>query len=115
MQEKLLRSPYFAQMHRLEDQSLLFAFELRIYKDDFAKFGAGKYSQLSVTTKTAIQEYYGLGTAEWAYMETYIKPENFFAHYTELLEDVTEAELRVVGELCDPPDVTRETLMILSH
>jgi hypothetical protein len=78
------------------------------FERDWGRFLDGRYSQLSPHLKERIRYYYGPNSGEYAYMETYIYPEQFFGVYAYLL-NVDEAIIRQVGELCNVYDLDQET------
>ena len=45
------------------------------------------------------------------YIDSFLNPDKYFKHYAEMI-NVKEKLLREVGELCDPPNIERETLII---
>ncbi|GAB4052801.1 hypothetical protein [Spirosoma litoris] len=110
MNELLLKHPYLADMYLLDDAKLAFVFDLSEYGSDIDLFWEGKYSKLSPFCKIMVRNFYGIGTPEWAYMESFLEPEKHFVTYAALIE-VEEAVLRATGELCDPPNHIKETLL----
>jgi hypothetical protein len=83
-------------------------YDMTSFERDWGRFLDGRYSQLSPHLKERIRYYYGPNSGEYAYMETFIYPEQFFGVYAFLL-DVDEAIIRQVGELCNVYDLDRET------
>ena len=70
----------------------------------------GKYSKLSSNIKSKILKFFDKHSGNYAYMYSYLMPEKHFAEYSEIL-NVEEEFLRKVGELCNKPDLKKETLV----
>jgi hypothetical protein len=88
----------------------VFDFSIPTILEDFDMFIAGKYSKFSNSTKKLITAYYGIHTAEWVYIESYIHPKKYFKLYADLLG--TEVEiLEETGELCEKPNFEKETYL----
>ena len=88
----------------------LYIFNFEVYKDDWDTFLTGRYSQLSPELKSMIKNYYGDGTKEYEYIDTYLFPNKYFDLYSQLL-DVRREHIEQVGELCDQYDLEKETLI----
>jgi hypothetical protein len=86
----------------------IFSFE-NFHKEDYDAFVRGQYSKFSGEARKKITDFYGKHTPEWAYVESFIFPERYFANYAEIL-DVNEDLLREIGELCEKPDELKENL-----
>lgn len=106
----LLENPLFLEKLEIEKHNI-YIFDFNIYQADWFNFILGKYSKLSNVLKRAIKQYYGINSAEYAYMDTYLHPEEYFEEYATLL-DVEIENLKQNGELCDPCDIEKETLKI---
>lgn len=106
----LLENPLFLEKLEVENYSI-YIFDYNIYDKDWFNFIMGKYSKLSSVLKRAIKQYYGINSAEYAYMDTYLHPIEYFEEYATLL-DVDIEDLKKTGELCDPCDIEKETLKI---
>lgn len=110
--EVLLKHPFFHKLCLTENESVLACvFDLTLFRSDMQAFLAGRYSLLSARAKTRIREHFGIGSTEWAYMETYISPTRHFEHYANLL-DIDVRVLKAGGELCDPYNPERELFSI---
>lgn len=72
----------------------------------------GKYSKLNEKLKRKILNYFDKNSGNYAYVKSYLYPEDFFNDYAILL-NVDNEILETVGELCDKPDLEKETLRIL--
>ncbi len=109
-QHFLLENPLFSEKIITKDY-YIYVFDYSIYINDWFNFLLGRYSKLSNVLKRAIKQYYGINSAEYAYMDTYLYPEEYFEEYATLL-DVDEKDIKSTGELCDPCDIEKETLKI---
>jgi hypothetical protein len=74
-------------------------------------FVVGAYSKFSSNGKRFLSDYYGIHTAEWVYIESYIFPKKYFKQYAEILE-VDVKILQEVGELCDKYNEEKETFKL---
>lgn len=92
-----------------EENSVVYVFDFDTpdLKDDFDNFIIGKYSQFSKEGKKRITDYYGIQTAEWVYIESYIHPKKYFKTYAKILSHPIE-ELQKVGELCNKYNSEKE-------
>lgn len=106
----LLSNPLFLEKVELKDECL-YIFSLEIYETDYFNFVLGKYSKFSSVLKKAIRDYFGEKSQEYSYIETYLHPDKFYERYSELL-DIDLETLKNIGELCNPPDVDKETLKL---
>ena len=75
-------------------------------------FIKGKYSKISTKSKNLILNFFDKNSGNYKYIEGYLFPDAHFSNYAELL-DVDFELLEKVGELCDKPDLEKETLTIL--
>lgn len=95
----------------LDDDRIMYVFDLSSVKEDYDAFINGKYSQYSQTSRKILMDYYGVHTPEWVYIESYLFPDKYFKQYAQIL-DVEESFLKHVGELCDRYDEARETCTV---
>ena len=96
----------------VDDQTVIYVFDLNTVAADFKTFLNGKYSKLSANAKKMITDYYGIHTPEWVYIESFIFPKKYFKQYAQILE-VDETILKEGGELCNKYDPKKETCTIL--
>ena len=68
--------------------------------------------KLNEKLKRKILNYFDKNSGNYAYVKSYLYPEDFFNDYAILL-NVDNEMLEKVGELCDKPDLEKETLTIL--
>jgi hypothetical protein len=109
-EQMLITNPLFDRILEVDGYKL-YIFDLKVYESDWFNFLLGKYSKLSSTMKRAIKLYYGENSAEYKYMDSYLHPEKYFDDYAKIL-DVDVKELKKIGELCDPCDLDKETLVV---
>lgn len=109
-QNMLVENPLFIEKIVIENYTV-YTFDYNIYQTDWFNFIMGKYSKLSNVLKKAIKSYYGDGSSEYKYIDTYLHPKEYFDEYADLL-DVNVEALKSIGELCDACDMEKETLKI---
>lgn len=108
--KELLNNEYF--MDRFEnDKYYVYVFNLSHLKSSYNYFLAGKYSKFSEEAKLPILDYYSNGDSMTEYIESYLYPELYYDEYSKIL-DISEGDLEQVTELCDKPDLKKETLTL---
>lgn len=112
--DSLVQSPMFDEIHDIGDGQVAMSFDLHCIQDDYIKVITGQYSKLSNLLKNKIREFYGHDSPEWIYMESFLFPEKYIKLYSEILA-VDEEHIRFTGELCDLPDLEKETLKPKSY
>ena len=117
-EKKLLGSPLFNDCRELEDDTMLYIFDLEDYTEDWLNFISGKYSQLGSDVKKAIRDHYGIKSPNYAFIGTYLYPEKHYDTYAKFLtvnpndyQDMLKL-IESVGELCDKPNFKKEHLKI---
>ena len=101
----------FNEYYDIDAETIAVSFDLYSISEDYQYVIDGKYSKLSKQTKSKIREYYGYNSPEWAYMESFLFPERYIPTYSKIL-DVDEEHIRFTGELCDLPNLNKETLKL---
>jgi len=109
--EKLLKNKYFYDFKQVAGNKGVYVFDFSEYKKDWDKLLLGKYSQLSTSYKKKIENFYGKRDSNYAYVESFLYPEKYYAMYAEMML-VKESLLREVGELCSTMDMEKETLKV---
>lgn len=109
-EQMLITNPLFYNVIEIEEYKL-YIFDLKLYESDWFNFILGKYSKLSSVFKRAIKSYYGEKSPEYKYMESYLFPDKYFEDYAKILA-VDIDDLKAIGELCDPCNLDKETLVI---
>ena len=105
----LLCHPMLDYVQKVDDNHMVYVFDLHTFKNDFDKFLNGKYSTFSQDAKKYISDYYGIHTPEWVYIESFLFPKKYFKSYAEILL-VSVNSLEKVGELCNKMNEEKETL-----
>ena len=88
----------------------IFVFDFSDLEENWDHFLNGQYSKLNASTKNKILKFFDKNSGNYAYMYSYLMPEKHFETYADIL-GVNEDMLRKVGELCDKPDIDKETLV----
>lgn len=109
-QEFLIGNPLYIKKVVL-DNYLIYIFDFHIYEQDWFNFILGKYSKISSVLKRAIEKYYVTGSSEHKFVDSYLNPTEYFENYSKLL-DINIQFLKETGELCDPCNIEKETLVI---
>jgi hypothetical protein len=95
--------------HVLEDDTILYCFDFTKEARDIKMVIDGRYSRLSEPFKKNILTFFGEDNVT-EYIESYLYPEYYFDESATIL-DVDQESLKIVGELCDKPDIEKETLI----
>lgn len=90
-----------------QDGDFLFHFGLSVYKDDWEKFVAGKYSKLSNTLKDTITQHYKSDKDIQGTIHSYLYPDKYYKEYSDYY-GISRSLLEKVGEVIDPPDLDKE-------
>ena len=108
---KLLKAHqnYFDQY--VTDDFIYIVFSLADVEVDFLKFIAGQYSKFSEPFKQKILDFFSQGDAVTEYVESYLYPELYYDEYAKIL-NIKELDLATAIELCDKPDLEKETLTL---
>lgn len=108
---KLLGNKYYDNYIEKDSNTGIYVFDLSDYKKDWACFMKGNYSKLSKDLKLIILSYYAKSNKNYVYVDSYLNPEKYFDIYSKLLGCSINI-LKSVGELCDKPNLQKETLEI---
>ncbi len=108
---KLLGNKHYDYYLETDDKIGVYIFDLSDYKQDWDYFMLGKYSKLSKDLKTTVLNHFAKSKKNYVYVNSYLNPEMYFDIYSKLLGCPTDL-LKNVGELCDKPDLQKETLQI---
>ena len=113
----LFRNSMFSELVELKGDFTAYLFTFEDNKRDWDAFILGRYSQMTPEAKTKLKNFYGDGTANWGYIESFLYPNKYIDQYANLLADEKDQPemieiLKKVGELCDPYDAKRETLLM---
>jgi len=114
----LLNNPYYSDYKELDDNKALYVFDFSDHADNWDNYLNGKYSKITNEQKKRIRSYYGINTANYAFIHSYLYPEEYFKSYADFLcpnkDDILTMEsiLREVGELCSKPNFEKEIFKI---
>lgn len=108
----LMSNTLFDEYVETEDANILaVTFDFESLKDDYDHVVEGRYSKLSKETKTKIRNFYGYNSPEWGYLESFLYPDKYIPTYSRLL-DVDTVHIEHTGQLCDKPNIDKETLKL---
>lgn len=107
---RLFANKYFHVYYELENDTSAYIFDLKAYEQDWSQFLMGKYSKFTTGTKDRILDFFVAKPSGKEYMNSYFFPERYYDNYADLLA-VHPKVLKQVGELCSPPDLSKENLI----
>lgn len=107
----LLKHSRVVDFIHLNDTQLIVTFDFSDLKDDWSHFINGKFSKLNIKIKNKILNFFEKYSGNYVYMQSYLMPEDYFDNYAELL-NVNVEILKSTGELCNLPDLEKETLFL---
>ena len=96
---------------KVDSTTSIFIFDFSDLKNDWMYFIKGEYSKMDNKTKRKILSYFNDNSANHVYIESYLFPEKYREQYALLL-NVKLSLLESTAELCDKPDLKKETLLI---
>lgn len=113
----LLGNSLFKDFKQVEEQKGIYVFDFSPFKEDWDNFIVGHYSKLSEAHKKKVQAFFGNAGSNYAYIQSYLYPERYYAMYAEILAEKKDREsmmesLRHAVELCEKPDWKLERLEI---
>ena len=106
----LIGNEYFMERFESND-NYVYVFNLSHLKTSYDKFLVGNYSRFSEEAKIPTLDYYSIGDPMTEYIESYLYPELYYDEYSKAL-NISEHSLENVIELCDKPDLEKETLTL---
>ena len=107
----LMKNTRLCDYIKIDDKTSIFIFDFSDLKNDWAHFVNGRYSMIGEQQKRKILRYFNDSSANHLYVESYLFPAKYRKRYAELL-NVDIQLLEEAQELCDKPDLTKETLLI---
>ena len=107
----LLKHNRLVDFTKVDEDKLVAIFNFSDLSDDWSYFLDGKYSKMNTNTKRKILDFFDKRSGNYAYVESYLFPENHFETYAKILSVDVEI-LKSVGELCNKPDFEKENLLI---
>ena len=107
----LLKHPRLTDYWTINEKKAVFVFDFQDIDWDWNHFLDGNYSLISVPIKNKIKQFFQKNSGNALYVDSYLYPSKFFKTYAEIL-DVHVNLLKSVGELCDKPNIKKETLLL---
>ncbi len=108
-EKKLLKNKNFFDYKKLEDNTHLYIFDLGNYPQTWIAVLTGVYSKINEREKKKILKFFGQAGVVAETVESYMYPEFYHEDYAELL-NVNLGSIKDVWEVCDPPNLKKETL-----
>ena len=105
--DKLETLRIYESKHHIDENNIVYIFNLKRFYKDLKKFREGKYSKFTKIVKEKIIKFFGEKGKIAEYIESYLYPKYYWEDYSELL-NIHVKELQEVGELCDKPDLQKE-------
>lgn len=116
----LLKNPLFEDCIEVDGNKAVYIFNFEEYSEDFDHVVNGRYSLLSQKLKDKIRDSYGVNSANYMYVKSYLYPSYYYKQYASILcPDANDNPkmmelLNEVGELCSKPDFKKESLKIVA-
>ena len=107
----LLKHPRMTEQWIIDENKTVFVFDFCDLEDDWHHFINGEYSKMSSDVKKKINSFFEKNSGNALYVNSYLYPVNHFNNYAKIL-DVSPELLKQVGQLCDKPDLKKETLVL---
>lgn len=107
----ILKHNRLIDLVKVDDETLVVTFNFSDLNDDWFNFLNGKYSKINTKTKSKILNFFDKKSGNYAYVESYLYPEKHFQTYADIL-NVDVEMLKSVGELCNKPDLEKESLLL---
>jgi hypothetical protein len=95
----------------ITDEYIYVVFNFSSMESDFMSFLIGEYSRFTEPFKQKILDFFSQGDAVTEYIESYLYPELYYDEYSKIL-NVAEKDLEIAIELCDKPDLKKETVTL---
>lgn len=105
----LFGNELYHEFFKIDDTLGVYVFDFKQFKNDIPIFSTGKYSRLSPDLKKRIIKFYAR-SVKYTHIHSYLYPHMYMNLYSDLL-GVPKTILEEVGELCDPPDLSKENLI----
>ncbi len=107
----ILKHNRLVDLVKVDAQTLVVTFNFSDLSTDWMNFLNGKYSKIDLNTKRKILDFFDKKSGNYAYVESYLFPEKHYETYAKIL-GVDADMLKSVGELCDKPNLEKESLLI---
>ena len=106
---KLFGNPLFTDFYHPEDNRGMYIFNYEDFSKEWDKYLEGKYSTFTDEFKKIILSFFSKSRANYEYVDSYLNPHKYYDTYARLL-NCDKSVLEQVVELCDKPDLDRETI-----
>lgn len=114
-QTKIHTNEYFEDFINGEN-NIIYIFNLKKHEEDYFHIINSSFSKLSSDTKKKIETYFGLNSANYNYIKTWLYPNKYYRIYARILAEENDFEnmidlLKNVCELCSKTNLKNETLI----
>jgi len=100
----------FEDYIELNKNKHLFIFDFSPIMSDFSRFIVGSYSKFSLNSKIDILDFFSTQEKISSYVDGFLSPENVHDKYANVLGVDIEL-IKNIYEVCDPPNIEKETLI----
>jgi hypothetical protein len=107
----LLKHSRLHDLVKVNSETVVIVFDFSDMIVDWTHFINGRYSQISDPIKKKILNFFDRTSGNYMYVEGYLYPKLHFDDYAKIL-GVDKEMLISVGELCDKPNIDKETLIL---
>jgi len=107
----LLKHTRLVDVKEVDNNNKLFIFDFSDLDESWHYLINGNYSKIKSSIKGDICSFFDNTTANFVYIRSYLYPNKYFDDYAECL-NVDVEMLKVVGELCNKPDLNKETFKV---
>lgn len=107
----LLKHTRLCDIKEINEHTKLFIFDFSDLEHNWNYIIEGKYSKIDNNVKGDICSFFDNTSANFVYIRSYLYPKKYFDDYAECLGVDIEV-LESVGELCNKPDLEKETLIM---
>ena len=109
-EKNLLKNKKFFDYRKLDDGTHLYIFDLSNYPQTWLAVLDGMYSKIRCDEKEIILDFFGDVGVVAETIESYLYPEDYHEDYADKL-DVDIECIQKVHEVCDAPNIDKETLV----
>ena len=108
---KLLGNQLFSDFYHLDDDKGMYIFDYKDFSDEWDKYLEGRYSTFTDDFKKVILSFFSKSRVNYEYVDSYLNPHKYYDTYSRLL-GCQKSVLEQVVELCDKPDLEKETTSV---
>lgn len=106
---KLLNNPKFSSFYELPDDKGAYIFDYTNESVLWDQFVEGKYAKFADEKKKIILKFFEGNISNHNLITSYLYPDKYYQIYADHLDVPVEVLIKV-GQLCSPPDLTKENL-----